>query len=774
MHSLAPRVAVAALLFALAAPLIAATYVIPPDAEFIRSADAIAIVKIESSRSYYSPDGSIWTDYTAVVERSLKSPLKAETKITITLHGGVVGGRELAVSSEPRFTAGERTLVVLDRQQPGRFRIASGELGKFSFVSDAESRNLLVRGAGEGEIFGWDLSGRSHVERPRDAAAFVRYIEAVVAGQNPAADYFVRESVVAEPSVRSNAHVASGQEYLSRSSQTGRGGRWRTNGFSIQNTNNQGAENGGTVTQNAAALWNNIGSANINIQYAGVNPSGQYGVGDTENYVLFNQPDNHPSGDLSGSTVGVAQFWFDHPSQDHQFAGTTYHSLVDCDVLVEIGFSGSLLNAILGHELGHCLGFRHSNTPAAGQVTSTTDALMNSSVSASSTIRDWDTDAASHVYGDGAPPPCNAPTIQTHPQSQTITAGGNGATLSVTAGGTAPFTYQWFEGQSGDTNTPINGATSSTLSRNPSATTSYWVRVGHECSTATVNSNTATITVEPFVCPQVQVGTPVAQQLNASTYRLSVNVNSSGRPIASYEWYEGNTPGTPGTFVGSGSSINVPAPTVNKSYWVNVTNDCGNSAFSALVTIVGVCPTPVINTQPQDQTVTAGQQVTLTIGATGATSINWYRGESGDKSALVGSGATLNLAVVNTTTRFWASLVNNCGETQSRTVVITVQVLCTAPAITAQSPPQKVSLGKTVTLSVTATGTGPLTYQWYQGPVNTITTPVGTNSPTFTSEALKNSTQFWVKVTNSCGSTNSNAIAVTVDKGRSRRAVGHR
>jgi hypothetical protein len=111
---------------------------------------------------------------------------------------------------------------------------------------------------------------------------------------------------------------------------------------------------------------------------------------------------------------------------------------------------------------------------------------------------------------------------------------------------------------------------------------------------------------------------------------------------------------------------------------------------------------------------------------------------------------------------------------QSRTATVTVLgPVCTIPIITAQSPAQKVTLRKTVTLTVAATGTAPLTYQWYEGPVDTITKPVGTNSQTFTSAALSNSTQFWVKVTNGCGSANSTAIAVTVDKGR-KRAVGHR
>lgn len=51
------------------------------------------------------------------------------------------------------------------------------------------------------------------------------------------------------------------------------------------------------------------------------------------------------------------------------------------------------------------------------------------------------------------PPPPTAPTITTHPLSQSVALGGS-VTFSVTTSGTAPFTYQWRKnGQ------PINGAT---------------------------------------------------------------------------------------------------------------------------------------------------------------------------------------------------------------------------------------------------------------------------------------------------------------------------
>src|SRR5206468_2639716 len=65
-----------------------------------------------------------------------------------------------------------------------------------------------------------------------------------------------------------------------------------------------------------------------------------------------------------------------------------------------------------------------------------------------------------------------------------------------------------------------------------------------------------------------------------------------------------------------------------------------------------------------------------------------------------------------------------------------------APTITSQPASTTINSGQTATLSVTATGAAPLSYQWYQGTSGTTTTPVGSNSSTFTTPALANTTSY--------------------------------
>ena len=98
-------------------------------------------------------------------------------------------------------------------------------------------------------------------------------------------------------------------------------------------------------------------------------------------------------------------------------------------------------------------------------------------------------DSVPHVV----PTVCTPPSFTSQPASQSITKG-NSATLSVTAAGSGPFTYQWYEGTSGTTTTPV-GTNSNSLTVSPAATKSYWVRVTSGCNGGVINSNTATITV---------------------------------------------------------------------------------------------------------------------------------------------------------------------------------------------------------------------------------------------------------------------------------------
>jgi sugar lactone lactonase YvrE len=113
-----------------------------------------------------------------------------------------------------------------------------------------------------------------------------------------------------------------------------------------------------------------------------------------------------------------------------------------------------------------------------------------------------------------------APSIQTQPQSQTVTAGGS-VQFSVTASGRPAATYQWYFGS-----TAISGATSSSYSLSSAQSGNagnYTVVVSNSMGNAT--SNVATLTVNPVptttIPPRLAVAAVAARRANGSVARCS-------------------------------------------------------------------------------------------------------------------------------------------------------------------------------------------------------------------------------------------------------------
>lgn len=87
-----------------------------------------------------------------------------------------------------------------------------------------------------------------------------------------------------------------------------------------------------------------------------------------------------------------------------------------------------------------------------------------------------------------------------------------------------------------------------------------------------------------------------------------------------------------------------------------------------------------------------------------------------------------------------------------------------APVITAQPLGAAVLSGQTHSMSVTISSNrypAP-TYQWYEGVSGITTTPVGTNSSSYTTPALVASKNYWVRVSNTAGSVDSNSAEASV------------
>ena len=95
--------------------------------------------------------------------------------------------------------------------------------------------------------------------------------------------------------------------------------------------------------------------------------------------------------------------------------------------------------------------------------------------------------------------------------------------------------------------------------------------------------------------------------------------------------------------------------------------------------------------------------------------------------------------------------------------------VATAPAITAQPPPQAVVAGTDATFTVVATGTAPLVYQWTKGGT---TLPGATDATlTLTAVAVTAAGSYYVVVSNSAGNTLSNAAVLIVSAASGAPAI---
>jgi FG-GAP-like repeat len=544
-------------LLLIASNAMATSFIVPEDAELVAKTAAIAIGTVEGSY-VQETDGVIETVFEIRVERALKGLPRSPDLLRVISPGGVIGDRGMLVAGAPHFAQGDRVLLFLTRDQ-GSWRTTDLTLGAFRFVTSTSGERLLVRDLED--VVGWDHHGQVHHEKVRREDGFLRFIEERVLGRTPqvrSEDYLVDASEVtlpAPPKVQGRFDLQvnapfSGATYTSWVS--GQPTRWPNMAAGVTfrkrvDQNISGVADGGvSVIQNGLAAWNNECGSAINLSYGGTTPTPSTNF-DSVHVVEFNDPQNRISGSWTGSgTIGICFLSF---SSTHSFNGQTWLSITDADVVFQDGFPGthSAFATAMTHELGHGLGWRHSNQDYAtgGACNSSTQectsaAVMNSTVNATYnfTLQPWDVNAAQSVYPGGTcGPACTPPAIGTQPQSATISGGSR--TLSVTATGTTPLSYQWYIGASGNTSNPIGGATSSSVTVTPGSTTSYWVRVTNSCGTA--NSNTATITVSGGG------GTPTTSQTTVTR----ADFNGDGR--SDIFWHNPST-GQTSTWLMNGTS----------------------------------------------------------------------------------------------------------------------------------------------------------------------------------------------------------------------------
>jgi hypothetical protein len=299
------------------------------------------------------------------------------------------------------------------------------------------------------------------------------------------------------------------------------------------------------------------------------------------------------------------------------------------------------------------------------------------------------------------------PSIITAPGSQTVIVGANAAFV-VAASGNAPLSYQWrFNGGR------LSGATNSTFTRTnaqPSHAGSYTVVV-----TNLVGSVTSTPPAVLTVLYPPTITVPPASQTVVAGSNVALSVTASGTAPLSYQWQFNGT-NWPGATNLTLVLTNAQATNAG-TYTVVVTNPYG-SVTSTPPAVLSVLLPVVINVPPASQTVLAGSNVTFSVAASGSTPLN-YEWRLNGVSLPGATNATLTLTNVQFSQSGNAYVVRVSNPVGSVTSAPPAVLTVNSPPVITQQPIGQISpVGTNVTLTVAATGTPLLFYQWQRNGTN--------------------------------------------------------
>jgi glucose/arabinose dehydrogenase len=288
------------------------------------------------------------------------------------------------------------------------------------------------------------------------------------------------------------------------------------------------------------------------------------------------------------------------------------------------------------------------------------------------------------------------PLSATPPAGATVCEGGP-ASFSTTPGGTGPFTFQWRKDGSS-----IPGATADTYSIaavTPADAGAYTVVVTGACGS--IETAPAVLTVDLAVS-----ATPPADATACVGSPASFSTTPGGTGPFTFQWRKDGAD-IPGATSDS-YSIAAVTPADAGAYSVVVTGACGSVETAGALLAVD---SPTTATPPSDATVCEGSPASFstTPGGTGPFTFQWRKDGADIPDA---TSDTYAIAAVTPADAGAYSVVvtGACGLVETGPAVLTVDEPVSA------SDPQDavVCVGGQASFATTATGTGPLGYQWHK------------------------------------------------------------
>lgn len=319
------------------------------------------------------------------------------------------------------------------------------------------------------------------------------------------------------------------------------------------------------------------------------------------------------------------------------------------------------------------------------------------------------------------------------------------------------FTYAWYKTGSG---VPIASSRELVIPSFADANTGdYKIRVTNACGTYTESTPVSfSIARKPAITVQPALGSQTACINKNITLSTASNTQNGG--TLTYAWYKDNV-----LMVGQQSAnlalTNMQAD-AQGSYRLDVSNQCGVTGSNSVSINLGNLPT--LESKTADSSYCYGSNITLavTVNSNGGGVLSYQWSSSAD-GALVNTGAslTLNSLVLGKTGAYTVQVSNACG-TMSAPAVMLVRGLDKPQITQFTSNATTFCSGNSLSLAVTASSGSTMVYNWYQG-----ATPVKANSSDNYYQkgglALSDAGTYAVSVSNTCGTSTSSGIAISVN-----------
>jgi hypothetical protein len=289
--------------------------------------------------------------------------------------------------------------------------------------------------------------------------------------------------------------------------------------------------------------------------------------------------------------------------------------------------------------------------------------------------------------------------VTTAPENQTAKVG-DSVEFRAVVSGTEPIKYQWrFNGAD------IAGATSSTYRINSAQTPNVGLY------TLFAQNDISSVESAPAILTINQLPVITTQPADRSVLlggKATFAVTATGTAPLSYQWRQNGV-----NLAGANAAtleINGVAAANAGEYTVVVSNPV-DSALSVPARLEVRIPLAVAE-PPQSQTVNAGSSVVFSVRAAGSGPFAYQWRKNGTAIANA-NGNTLILSNVQVSDAGQYTVVVASGPETVTSAPATLTVSA-APTITEQPRSQVAFVGGPVTFRVTASGTAPLSYQWFR------------------------------------------------------------